>query len=191
MRYPACASLKRGLVSSLSQLSIRHYPAQGLLEAGVMNRAGRQWRLFMVLKLGYFSVLAVVAVLGGCPNGTTSQVRPAVEIAYALPTTIDGSNQFADVDIVGRKQVGLVFIFRKPVEINNVVLTYWRAGNNVGARRDERTLHRSFSASENETVGFTEYFEIPGGSDLQQCDALYYTFAAGYRVAGDANNGLF
>jgi hypothetical protein len=131
------------------------------------------------------------ATLAACQ--TTGSTAPnAVDITYSVPTSITTSssgvdNHFADVELVARKEVGLQFHIRQPVEVKNVVLSFWRAGNNAGEQTVEHVLNRSFDPGPSGSIGFTEYFEIPNGEDFEQCEGLYYMFAATYQVQGSSN----
>lgn len=40
-------------------------------------------------------------------------------------------------------------------------------------------------------MGHTLYLEIPGSADFEQCEGLYYSFAAVYRVEGQPTNSSF
>jgi hypothetical protein len=134
----------------------------------------------------------VAASLLSCNNNTGgSNAPPAVEVVYSLPTTITGNNAFDDAALVGRKQVGLQFLMRKNVTLKNIVLSHWRAGNNASAQSQEFTLNRPFSASPSQALGHTAYFEIPDSAAAQQCDGIYYTFAATYQVEDQSTPSSF
>jgi len=139
-----------------------------------------------------WAACVVAASLLSCNNNTGgSNAPPAVEIVYSIPTTITGDNAFGDGALVGRKQVGLQFLMRKNVTLKNIVLSHWRAGNNAGAQSQEFALNRAFSASSTQAVGHTAYFEIANAAAAQQCDGIYYTFAATYQVEGQSTPSSF
>jgi hypothetical protein len=121
----------------------------------------------------------------------SSTAPPAVQVVYSLPTTIEGDDHFVDGTLVGRKQVGLQFTLRETVTLESIVLSRWAAGNNAGAQSQTFTLNQTIGASASQPVGHTAYFEIPGGASFEQCEGLYYTFGAVYRVAGESTNALF
>lgn len=139
------------------------------------------------------AAVVLAAVLGSCQNPPASSdgAPPAVQIVYALPTTIDGANAFADVELVGRKQVGLQFMLRENATLKTIVLSHWAAGNNDGAQSQTFTLNQTIGASAAHPVGITKYFEIPGAASFEQCEGLYYTFGAVYRVEGEPANSAF
>ncbi len=135
----------------------------------------------------------VLAVSLSCQNPPASSGGgpPPVQIVYALPTTIDGANTFADVELVGRKQVGLQFTLTQNATLKSIVLSHWAAGHNDDAQSQTFTLNETIGASAAQPVGITKYFEIPGGANFDQCEGLYYTFGAVYQVEGEPNNGAF
>jgi hypothetical protein len=140
------------------------------------------------------ALACAAALLGGssCPTtntGTPGGIDP-IDFAYTAPTTIVGSNHSADAGLVGRKEVGLQFHIRAPLELKNVVLSWWPAGNKTASQSLERTLNRSFNPAQNSSVGHTEFIEIPNGSSFGTCEGIYYMFASVYQVQGQ-NPGLF
>lgn len=140
------------------------------------------------------AAVVLAAVSSSCqnPSGSSSpSAPPDVQVVYSLPTTISGGNAFADVELVGRKQVGLQFSLRQTATLKTVVLSHWAAGHNDDAQSQTFTLDQTIAASPDQPVGFTAYFEIPGGANFDQCEGLYYTFGAVWQVDGETSNSAF
>jgi hypothetical protein len=123
-------------------------------------------------------------------NGTNPGRDPVV-VAYALPTTIMGSNTQADVDFVGRKRVGLTFVMHAPTTVQNVILEHWPAGNKALWHSQEATVNQSFNGSTVQPVAYTAFVEIPDARNFGICEGLYYMFGASYRVEGNATAILY
>jgi hypothetical protein len=142
-------------------------------------------------RIGWVAGLVAAAAWACQSTSGSSGAPPAVQVVYALPTTIEGDDAFADGALVGPKQVGLQFTLRETATLKSVVLSHWAAGNNDGAQSQTFTLNQTVGASAAQPVGLTLYFEIPGSASFGQCAGLYYSFAAVYQVDGQSNNSSF
>lgn len=135
---------------------------------------------------------ALAAAVSACQSTSgSSGGPPPVDIVYSQPSTIEGANHFADVELVGPKQVGLQFTLRQNTTIKSIVLSRWAAGNNAGEQSETFTLNQVFAATPAQAVGHTFYFEIPNSASFEQCEGLYYTFGAVYQVEGESQNALY
>ena len=140
-------------------------------------------------------ILEVSLLLGvlapGCQDQNDDSPTPVI-ISYTTPVAFDEDNTPGPVNLEGtRKQVGLQFSVRQNVTLKNVVINYWLAGDKANARSEQRTLNRSVTASPSNIVEQTERFDLSGSADLEACDAMYYTFAATYRVEGESTDRSF
>ncbi len=136
------------------------------------------------LSISFLPLLLLAAcktIPGGGPVG----------VAYAPATTIEGANNQADVELVGRKRVGLTFTMSAPTTIKSVVLAHWRAGNNAGSQSQTVTVNQSFTGSAQAPIVHTVFVEIPGAAQFEQCEGLYYTFGATYQVEGQPTLSSF
>jgi hypothetical protein len=136
--------------------------------------------------------LAALALLfAGCettdPEGSVALRFD--ELPYSTVTVMtrsDGStveSHGGDPDLIGRKEVGLQVGVFMPVTIENIVLTYWAAGNRAGARSFEKTMNQQFTPGSAGPTALIHKFEIPGADRFQQCQGFYYMFSANYRLA--------
>ena len=132
--------------------------------------------------------LALVLLFAGCESEPSSSVALRFDEISAKTILItrkpDGStveNRDGDPDLVGRKVVGLQVGVFVPATIENIVLTYWAAGNRAGARNYEKTINQDVAPEPGPTA-FVHMFEVPGAEQYPQCMGLYYSFSARYRV---------
>ena len=130
-----------------------------------------------------------------CNTGTGSN---ALDVLYIGPFTVvttvnsDGSvnvNHAGDPGLVGPKEVGVQLNVFEPMTVQNVVLSYWHAGNNAGSQSIERTINQAYTPGQG-GIGLSHIFEIPGSAQLGICEGLYYAFAVGYQLEG-GTGGLY
>jgi len=132
--------------------------------------------------------LLFVLVVAGCETEPSSSVAlrfdeiPAKTIVVTRRS--DGStveNRDGDPQLVGRKLVALQVGVFVPATIENIVLTYWAAGNRAGARSYEKSMNQNVDPQTGPTA-LINLFEVPGAEQYPQCMGLYYSFSARYRV---------
>ena len=137
------------------------------------------------------AVLAAACALACQTTPGGSSGPGPVQIVYSVPTTITGTNLLDNPATKGTKRVGLQFQLTQTTTIKNVVLSYWRAGNNAGNQSLEVNLNRTVAASPSQPAGFTAFIEIPNSASYEPCEGLYYSMAATYQVDSAASPGLF
>jgi hypothetical protein len=130
-------------------------------------------------------VVAVVIFGAGCTPGTAKVQFSdggvnTIEVTHNPDGTVT-ENHGGDPSLVGRKEVHVNATMSAPVTLQNIVLSYWTAGNKAGSRSTEKVINQAFNPSSPAGVGTAFNIEIPDAADHDVCSGLYYMFAASYR----------
>ena len=144
--------------------------------------------------LCFATMLALL--LGSCCNtGTGSNALDVVYVGpFTVVTTITPNGTVSvdhtgDPGLVGPKEVGVQLNVFDPMTVQNIVLSYWHAGNNAGAQSIERTINQAYTPGQG-GIGLAHFFEIPGSAQLGTCQGLYFTVAVSYQLEG-GTGGLY
>ena len=128
-------------------------------------------------------LVALSVFVAGCHPGTSTvsvTVRPVTAVTTPNPDGTSTTNFNGDPALVGPKQIVVVTTISKTTTLQNIVVSFWRAGDRAHSQSTEMTINRTFDPGPG-GANVQESVRIPGSEQLGACDAMYFMVAVSYK----------